>query len=121
MADIRLEKWADLLVNYSVEVKPRERVLLRGDWLAEPLILAVYSKILEAGGFPYIYIDIPEARERFFKAANDDQLAFVAEPMRVAMSTFECMIRIIGDDNTRALNHVDPAKVKKNKQAMRVL
>jgi aminopeptidase len=121
MADIRIEKWADLLVNYSIKVKPRERVLLRADMLAEPLVKAVYAKILAAGGFPYVYMDIPGNRETFFKLANDDQLAYVSEPLKLAMSTFECMVRIIADENTRALNHVDPVKVKKNAQANREL
>jgi Leucyl aminopeptidase (aminopeptidase T) len=121
MADIRLEKWADLLVNYSIKVKPGERVLLRGDWLAEPLIKATYAKILEAGGFPFVVVDIPETREMFFKLANEAQLAHVSEPLKLAMSTYECMIRIIADENTHALSHVDPAKVKKSAQAGRVL
>jgi aminopeptidase len=121
MADKRIEKWADLLVNYSIKVKPRDRVLLRADMLAEPLVKAVFAKILEAGGFPYVYMDIPANRETFFKLANDDQLAYVSEPLKLAMSTFECMVRIIADENTRALNHVDPVKVKKNAQANREL
>jgi len=121
MADIRLEKWAELLVNYSVAVKPKDRVLLRADMLAEPLMKAVYAKILQAGGYPFVVIDIPENRETFFKLANDDQLAFVSEPMKVAMSTYECMIRLIADENTRALNNVDPTKVRKSSQANREL
>ena len=121
MADMRLEKWADLLVNYSVAVKPGDRVLLRADMLAEPLTKAVYAKVLEAGGNPFIYVDIPGAKEIFFKLANDAQLGYVPEPLKLAMSTFECMIRILADENTRALNHVDPARVKKNMQAYRGL
>jgi aminopeptidase len=121
VGDVRLEKWADLLVNYSIAAKPGERVLLRGDMLAEPLIKAVYAKILEAGAFPFIYIDIPGTREIFYKLANDSQLAYVPEPLKLAYSTFECMVRIIADENTRALNHVDPSKVKKNTQALRTL
>ena len=107
-----MEKWADLFVNYSVAVKPGDRVLLRADMLAEPLIKAVYAKVLEAGGNPFIYVDIPGTRETFFKMANDAQLGYVPEPMKLAMSTFECMIRILADENTHALNNVDPAKVE---------
>jgi aminopeptidase len=121
MADVRLEKWADLLVNYSLEVKPRERVMIRADWLAEPLVKAVYAQVLQAGGYPFIFIDIPETRELFFKYANDDQLTHISEPMQLAMTTYECMLRIIADENTRALNNVDPLKVKKNAQALRTL
>lgn len=113
MADVRLEKWADLIVNYSVAVKPGERVLLRADKQAEPLIKAVYTKILEAGGNPFIYIDMPFQLEMFFKHANDAQLSYLPEPLNFAMSNYECMIRILGSENTHALANVDSAKVVK--------
>jgi len=31
MADIRVEKMADLLVNYSVAVKPGDKVVIQGE------------------------------------------------------------------------------------------
>ena len=113
MADIRLEKWADLIVNYSVEVKPGDRVLLRADKKAEPLIKAMYVKILEAGGNPFIYIDMPFQLEMFYKHASDAQLSYLPEPLNFAMSNYECMIRILGAENSHALANVDSAKVVK--------
>ncbi len=41
MADKRIEKLADLLVNYSVEVKPGQEVFIRGISNDEALIRAV--------------------------------------------------------------------------------
>ena len=119
MADIQLEKWADLLVNYSIAVKPGDRVLVRADVLGEPLTKAVYAKVLQAGGNPFVYVDIPGTKVLFYKFASDDQLAYVAEPLKLAMSTFECMVRILADENTHALSAVDPAKIAKNAQALR--
>jgi leucyl aminopeptidase (aminopeptidase T) len=60
MADVRIEKLADLLVNYSVEIKPGQQVLIRGISSAEPLIRAIYIKVLQAGGNPWLGISYPE-------------------------------------------------------------
>ena len=38
MADPRVEKLADLLVNYSIAAKPGQKVAIQGSILAEPLI-----------------------------------------------------------------------------------
>ena len=38
MSDIRVEKLADLLVNYSVEVKPGDKVVIQGETGGEPLL-----------------------------------------------------------------------------------
>jgi aminopeptidase len=51
MKDPRIDKLADLLVNYSVSVKPGETVAITGDTDAEPLIKAVFKHVLQAGGF----------------------------------------------------------------------
>jgi aminopeptidase len=112
MADIRLDKWADLLVNYSVAVKPGEKVLIYGDALGEPLIKAVYDKVLKVGGLPYYQVDYPSMKESLLKNGNKDQIMYVSDPMMEAISTTDCMVRIIADENTHALGNVDPEKVK---------
>ena len=119
MADLRLDKWADLIVNYSVAVKPGDRVFLRADKLAEPLVKAVYGKILEAGGKPFIYTDMPFQMEMFYKLANDEQLSYAPEPLEFIMSRYECMIRILAAENTHALANVDSEKVVKYSKTTR--
>lgn len=111
MADIRLEKWADLLVNYSIAVKRGEQVLIYADVLAEPLLKAVYAKILEAGGKPYYQIDFPETKEILLKKGSDEQINFLPGPIFEAISTVDCMVRLIADENTHALSNVPSEKV----------
>jgi len=47
MRDERIVKLADMLVNYSVAVKPGDKVAIRGSTLAEPLMREVYIKVLQ--------------------------------------------------------------------------
>jgi aminopeptidase len=52
MADIRLERLADVLVNYSTQVQPGEWVGVLGDVTALPALRAVYAAVVRAGGYP---------------------------------------------------------------------
>ncbi|MEN6410937.1 MAG: aminopeptidase [Anaerolineaceae bacterium] len=109
--DPRIEKLADLMVNYSVAVKPHEKVLIRGSLIGEPLIKAIYAKVLQAGGYPLVVADVPGINEILYRYANDDQLAYIPEPYRMAMDTYDVAISILGDANTKALTNVDPARM----------
>ena len=42
MRDPRVEKLADVLVSYSVAVRPEEKVLYQGEARAGPLLEAIY-------------------------------------------------------------------------------
>jgi aminopeptidase len=111
MADIRVEKMADLLVNYSVAVKPGDKVVIQGETGGEPLIKAVFVKVLQAGGLPYVMPSLPGMEELLYKYGSDKQLQFVPEPYKVVMSTFDCRIVVFSDSNTKALSNVDSAKM----------
>src|SRR5258708_21497014 len=59
MTDQRVQKLAQTLVNYSVEIKPGDLVVVRGDVSALPLIREIYKQTLVTGGkcFPYLVAD----------------------------------------------------------------
>jgi aminopeptidase len=117
MADLRVEKLADLLVNYSIEVRPGDKVLIQGESLAEPLIRATYGKVLEAGGHPMTLVSLPGITEVFFRYASDEQLRYVHEPLKLIYETYDARIRIIAESNTKELSGVDPAKMVVRDQA----
>ncbi len=54
MRDPRYEKLADVLVNYSVGVKPGQIVRISGEPVAAPLAIEIYRKVLAAGGHPTV-------------------------------------------------------------------
>ena len=43
MRDSRVEKLADILVDYSTAIKEGDLVSIRGAYVAEPLMLALYQ------------------------------------------------------------------------------
>lgn len=117
MADPRIEKLAELLVDYSVAVRPGDRVLLQGDTLSEPLLKAVYVRVLKAGGHPLSQVSFSGIDELLFRHASDEQLKHVPEPQKLAAETYDVHINIWGEENTKALSNIDPARMVLRRQA----
>ena len=111
MTDPRVDKLADVLVNYSVAVQPGDKVAVQGETTCSPLLKAVYAKVLQAGGHPLMLVSLPETEELFFRYASDEQLQHVPEPIKLAVETYDVSIGIRGAANTKALSNVDPPKM----------
>lgn len=121
MKDPRVQKLAEVLVRYSTAVQPGDKVAIRGDTLAAPLMLEVYAQVLQAGGHPLVEAHLPEMQELFYKHASDEQLRFVQPPLKLIAETFDVSIYLHAEANTKALTNVDPARMVLEQQAHREL
>ncbi|MDF1501047.1 MAG: aminopeptidase [Anaerolineales bacterium] len=110
MTDIRTERLAELIVEYSVKVQPGERIAITGTTLSEPLMLALQSSVLKAGGHPHLIAAFPEADARLMREADDDQIAYVNPYLKMVIEEFDSFIQIASDGNTRRLSSVTPAR-----------
>jgi aminopeptidase len=119
MADPRVETVARILVDYSVNIQPGEFVAIRGAPEGAPLILAVYRRVLERGGHPWLRIGLDETAEIFLKYANDEQLAYVPNIERQLMEEVNARISVWTETNTKALTSIDPARQARNQAAWR--
>lgn len=54
MVDSRIENLAKLCIQYSVDVKPKEKVFIQGNVLAFPLIKELYKECLLGGAHPTV-------------------------------------------------------------------
>jgi len=115
--DPRIDKLAELLVDYSVGVRPGDRVLIDGDTMAAPLLRAVYGRVLRAGGHPLMQLSLDGLDELLFRLADDEQLRYVHEPVRQALETYDVRIAICADANTKALSGVDPTRMVLREQS----
>jgi aminopeptidase len=111
MMDPRVENLANVLVNYSVAVQPGDKVMIDGNIVGEPLLNAIYAKVLQAGGHPLMLASLPSTGDLLFRYASDEQLQYVAEPIKLIIETYDVNITIMGSENTKALSNVDPAKM----------
>ena len=117
MLDPRVEKLAQVLVQYSIGVKPGDKVLVQGGPVAEPLLKALHLEILKAGGFPLLLVSLPGLGESLYKHGNDEQIQHIPEPMKVAFETFDASINIMSPLNTKAMTNVPPEKIALASQA----
>ncbi len=113
MRDARIDKLADLLVNYSLEVQPKQKVLIHGEWGGEPLLAAVFRKCLQAGAYPFVVPYTADWVESTLRYASPEQYAAVYQPFKEMYETYDARVRILGDINTKELSQFDPEKVSR--------
>ncbi|HEY2587209.1 MAG TPA: aminopeptidase [Tepidisphaeraceae bacterium] len=107
----RLEKLADVLVNYSVGVKKGQTVRISGEPVAQPLIVELYRKVLATGGHPLVRMSPDELAEIFYKNASDEQLRYFSPIALYEVENVDCTIGIWAEENTKALTNCDPKKI----------
>ncbi len=121
MTDVRLQNFARLIVDYSTQVRPGDRAAITATTAAEPVLKALYQRILERGGIPHLLIDLPGQDELFFTYASDELLDVVPVFHRMAFEQFDVLIKIRSELNTRALTGVDSARLAQRQKALAVL
>lgn len=119
MHDPRIDKLAQLLVNYSVEVRPGDRVAIMAPEIAKPLSDAIYVEALKAGGNPIVLV--PQPSELLFKHGSRQQIEYVPLPLAHITEEYEVRISVLAEENTRSLSGIDPQKAAWHSAARRHL
>lgn len=117
MPDPRVQQLAQVLVDYSVDVQPGQRVLISGTSLAAPLVEAVYARVLARGGHPLPLLSLPGLDPLYLSQANDAQLDFVSPILNLAYREFEALIAVGGAGNTRELSAIAPERQARRRLA----
>ncbi len=110
MKDPRIEKLADVIVKYSVALKEGEVVVIKGDPIAQPLILALFKSALEVGAYPHIRMAPDEVSELMLKYASPKQLEYVSPLAQFEVEKIDATISIWAEVNTKALSNTDSQK-----------
>lgn len=116
MVDPRIEKLAKLCVHYSVDVKPKEVVVIQGTTHAFPLMHEIYKECLLSDAYPTIYPTL-ETQFTFYKLAKEHQLKFVYPFEKFLAENMDVRIGIFCDPNPKGLTNVDPAKIRMHRAA----
>ncbi|MBA3873494.1 MAG: aminopeptidase [Anaerolineae bacterium] len=113
MADIRLQRLANVLVDYACDVKPGMWVGILGDVNTLPALRAVYAEVLRYGGNPSVFISDETMARQFAREATDDQIAWLDPSMSLYYEKADIYIRVGSSNNTRAMTNVDAKRVQK--------
>lgn len=117
MADPRIQKWAQVLVDYSLAVQPEQLVVIGGTPLATPLIHAVYQLVLQRGAYPVVQVGLPGLASILFRFANEQQLRFISPDERLGPEQADALLRILSENNTKELTGVDPVRQQLHQRA----
>ncbi len=118
MADIRYQKFAQILVDYSTAIKPGERVAITATTEAIPVVRELFTLILQRGAYPHLLLDIPDQEELYFAHASDEQLDFIPTFHKIAFEEFQVLIKIRSETNTRALTDVPPERLTRRQKGL---
>ena len=117
MPDPRITKLAQVMVHYSLALKPGQQVQIRTHPLAEELTLAVYEEAVKAGANVFMQTVTPGADEVFFKYASDAQLDYISPIRKLITETFDASLNIWSEHNPRSLSGVDPQRMARVSKA----
>ena len=104
------QKYADLLVNYSLRLKKGDKFLIRGTYLAEELLNEIYTAALKAGAHPEFQISLNGSNRLFYENASDEQLNYVSPLNKYVIDNFDAMLRVDAPFNMKELQSIDPEK-----------
>lgn len=109
LTDLHLSRWADVLVRHATNIKPGTVVRITSQPAAEPLLEAVYRKVLEAGGIPLVSCKPESLTESFFELANNDQLDWENPIAKLEGEIIDASINLGASTNLRTMDKFDTA------------
>lgn len=110
MIDSRMEDLARNVVNYSVSLKPGEKVLI--NYIGEGLSLAkqFVKEVYKAGGIPFIKIEEPEINRLIIQQCTKEQLELMTRSEILLMREMDAYIKIGALQNSSEMSGVDTQK-----------
>ncbi|MBI4975390.1 aminopeptidase [Candidatus Peregrinibacteria bacterium] len=119
----KLQKLADIVVNYSIQVKKGEKILLRGyGFDSYPLIKELYREAIKAGA---IQVDVrfshDELSKIFFDYANEQQMKYISDLDKKIADSYDAMVQVLSEENPYELSGVNIKKLHVAQKARKPL
>ena len=116
--DKRWKQLGDVLVNYCLEVKPGQKVIIAQNEIETwPLALATYESTIKAGGYPQIQMKSEYLRRAFMKYGTEEQYSWVPELEILSTEWADCYIALRGGYNLDLFHNIPADVLAKNQQA----
>jgi aminopeptidase len=110
VTDPRVERLAELIVGYSLELGEGDVCRIDGLEASAPLALALYRAALEAGAHPYTGITLDGLTELLVEHGSDAQLDYISPAQWREADTLDALVTIWADANTRSMSRADPER-----------
>jgi aminopeptidase len=107
MNDPRVDRLADLLVGYSLEIGEGDVLRIDGFDIAAPLALATYRAALRVGAHPYPNLLPSGVNELLVTEGSDEQIGYISPTQWQEIETLDAILTIWSERNTRSFSQVD--------------
>jgi len=112
MTDIRLNKLAKLLVNYSTVVKDGDFVLVTGEDVTIPWVVEVVKEAVKAGAHVETMINSLQINEMKLKYGSSKQLNEENFITKKALELADVWLSAWGTRNTKANSNIEASKIQ---------
>jgi len=112
MHDVRFDKLAKILVEYSIRLKRNEAVLIEGFDIPDEMTIALIRATRRAGGVPFAQVYNARVTRALALEASDRQLNLMASHELARMKKMDAYIAVRGSNNITELSDVPVDKMK---------
>lgn len=119
--DTRLSRYAELLVQYCLDLQPGDRLFIKTTTLAEPLVREVYRHALRAGATVDTELEFHDMQQIFLQEAGEKQLQRPPLLYQTAMEQYEAYLHIMAPFQLRDDFQAAPEKLAVRQAAMQPL
>ena len=110
MPDPRVQNLAKVLVHYSLDLTPGQRLYIISTPLGAPLVREVLRESLQAGILTDVHLRLEDDIELRLRHATEDQLKDISPLRRLPVETYDGLLHIMAPENTRSLTGIDPQR-----------
>ncbi|MBN1795264.1 MAG: aminopeptidase [Sedimentisphaerales bacterium] len=101
-----------MIVNYSLEIKACDKLLINSTYLAEPLLKEIYKAALKAGVHPELKISLNGTEKIFYDNASDEQLKYVSPASWCYTENYDAFLHVLAPFDVKELQDVEPVKLQ---------
>jgi aminopeptidase len=112
MVDPRMTKLADVLINYSTEMKPGEKILIEAIDVPDNITCELIHMARKAGADPLVTIKSNEVLRSLIMHGSDEQLKLIAEVESLRMRGVQAYIGLRGTQNLNQHSDVPDERMK---------
>lgn len=110
--DRRIRKLADLLVDYSCDIRKGEKILISYEGeCCRDLVRQIIKNVYAKGGMPYTEIRDSSVTREILMGCSEEQLEFMNEYQLAQMKGMQAYIAIRAGNNTSELSDVPAEKL----------
>lgn len=105
-------KLAKNIVNYSLKIKPKEKVLIEANNQAEELVSALIQEIYAVQAYPFVHLQNAKITRNLLMGTSNEHSSLCTKYMLPVIEDMDAYIGISGGDNVYELSDVPSSKMQ---------